>query len=89
MSERRSNLIVVSAPSGTGKSTILARLLSQGLGLRFSVSHTTRPPRTGERDGVAYRFVSREAFELMIRQDRLLEWATVHSELYGTSRAEY
>lgn len=89
MSERRSNLIVVSAPSGTGKSTLLARILREVPGLRFSVSHTTRRPRLGEQDGVQYHFVSREVFDAMIREDLLLEWANVHGELYGTARAEY
>ena len=83
------SLIVISAPSGTGKSTILARVLESVPRLRFSVSHTTRAPRPGEQDGVQYHFVSYEAFEVMIRQDRLLEWATVHGERYGTARAEY
>lgn len=89
MSERRSNLIVVSAPSGTGKSTLLARILRDVPGLRFSVSHTTRRPRPGEQDGVQYHFVSREVFDAMVREDLLLEWANVHGELYGTARAEY
>lgn len=89
MSERRSNLIVVSAPSGTGKSTLLARVLREVKGLRFSVSHTTRRPRPGEQDGVQYHFASREVFDAMIREGLLLEWAKVHGELYGTARAEY
>lgn len=90
MSEpRRSNLIVVSAPSGTGKSTILGRILAQGPALRFSVSHTTRAPRPGERDGVQYHFVTRPAFDQMIAEGRLLEWADVHGHRYGTSLAEY
>lgn len=89
MSERRSNLIVASAPSGTGKSTLLARILRDVPGLRFSVSHTTRRPRPGEQDGVQYHFVSREVFDAMVREDLLLEWANVHGELYGTARAEY
>lgn len=89
MSERGSSLIVLSAPSGTGKSTILSRVLSQVEALRFSVSHTTRTARPGEQDGVQYHFVSREAFDTMIRGDRLLEWATVHGELYGTALLEY
>jgi guanylate kinase len=80
---------VISAPSGTGKSTLLARLLKSVPGLRFSVSHTTRAPRPGERDGVQYHFVSRDAFDAMIEQQLLLEWATVHEERYGTSLAEY
>jgi guanylate kinase len=89
LSEQRCNLIVVSAPSGTGKSTILARVLAQLPKLRFSVSHTTRAPRPGEQDGVQYHFVSREAFDAMVREERLLEWANVHGERYGTARAEY
>jgi guanylate kinase len=82
-------LIVVSAPSGTGKSTILARVLAEVEQLRFSVSHTTRAPRPGEQDGVQYHFVAHEAFDAMLREDRLLEWAQVHGERYGTARAEY
>lgn len=89
MSERRPSLIVVSAPSATGKSTVVARVLREVPGLRFSVSHTTRAPRKGEREGVEYHFVGREAFEAMIREEALLEWATVHGELYGTAKAEY
>jgi guanylate kinase len=87
--KRRSNLIVVSAPSGTGKSTLLARILAHDAGLRFSVSHTTRAPRAGERDGVQYHFVARPAFDAMIADNQLLEWAEVHGQRYGTSLAEY
>jgi guanylate kinase len=86
---RPGNLIVISAPSGTGKSTLLARILKSVPELRFSVSHTTRAPRKGEQDGVQYHFVSREGFDAMIQQQRLLEWATVHEERYGTALAEY
>jgi len=82
-------VIVVSAPSGAGKSTILDRVLKEVAGLRFSVSHTTRPPRADEVDGVHYHFVSREAFEGLKREGRLLEWAKVHGNLYGTARAEF
>ena len=89
MSERLPSLIVVSAPSGAGKSTVLARVLGRVPALRFSVSHTTRAPREGELDGVEYHFVSREAFESLARSDRLLEWAHVHGQLYGTAKAEY
>jgi guanylate kinase len=89
LSERRSNLIVISAPSGTGKSTVLERVLKEVDGLRFSVSHTTRAPRPGEKDGVQYRFVSREAFLAMVDGGEFLEWADVHGQLYGTSRTEY
>jgi guanylate kinase len=83
------SLLVVSAPSGTGKSTILARMLAGLAGIRFSVSHTTRPPREGERDGVQYHFADRNSFEEMVRRERFLEWAEVHGNLYGTSLAEY
>ena len=88
MSERRPSLFVVSAPSGAGKSTVLARVLAADPGLRFSISHTTRAPRAGERDGVHYHFVGRPAFDDLIRRDAMLEWAEVHGHLYGTSRAE-
>jgi guanylate kinase len=89
LSERQPSLIVISAPSGTGKSTVLGRILREVEGLRFSVSHTTRGPRPGEQDGVQYYFVGRDVFEAMIREDRLLEWADVHGQLYGTAKAEY
>ena len=82
-------VIVMSAPSGAGKSTVLERVLREVEGLRFSVSHTTRPPRAGEVEGVHYRFVSREAFKALKREGRLLEWARVHAHLYGTTRAEF
>jgi len=80
---------VVSAPSGAGKSTVLSRVVAEMEGLRFSVSHTTRPPRQGERQGVHYHFVSGAAFESLRRDGALLEWAEVHGHRYGTSRREY
>jgi guanylate kinase len=82
-------MIVVSAPSGTGKSTVLKRLLTSVGSIRFSVSHTTRTPRPGERDGASYHFVDRAAFEGLVAAGRFLEWAEVHDNLYGTSRDEY
>lgn len=88
-SERRPGAIVVSAPSGSGKSTVLRRVLRELGEIRFSVSHTTRPPRPGETDGVEYHFVSREAFETLRKERRLLEWAEVHGHFYGTTSAEY
>jgi guanylate kinase len=84
----RTSLIVVSGPSGTGKSTVLQRVLQRVPALRFSVSHTTRGPRPGERDGVEYFFVDDAAFERMVDEDRFLESATVHGRRYGTSRGE-
>ena len=89
MSRRFSNLIVVSGPSGAGKTTVLTRVLSELRDIRFSVSHTTRIPRSGEQDGVEYHFVTRREFERLISEGAFLEWAEVHGELYGTARAEY
>lgn len=82
-------MIVVSGPSGAGKTTVLARVLAEMDRLRFSVSHTTRPPRTGEQDGVEYFFVDEGHFQELREQGAFLEWAGVHSHFYGTSRREY
>lgn len=82
-------LFVVSAPSGTGKSTLLGRVLREVAGLRFSVSHTTRAPRSGETDGRQYHFVERATFDALIEARGLLEWAEVHGQRYGTAFAEY
>ena len=81
-------LFVVTGPSGCGKSTLIAEVRRRLADLAFSVSHTTRPRRPSERDGVDYRFVSERAFERLVREKRFLEWARVHGHLYGTSRAE-
>lgn len=81
-------LFVVTGPSGSGKSTLIRRLLASTPGLRFSVSHTTRPRRGTEREGREYRFVSRRAFERLAAAGRFLEWAVVHGHLYGTARDE-
>ncbi len=89
MSERpRGNVIVVSAPSGAGKTTVLARVLDEVPGICFSVSHTTRAPRNGEREGHDYHFVDREAFLRLRDEGALLEWAEVYGNLYGTGMAE-
>jgi len=88
LSERKPVVVVVSAPSGAGKSTVVARVLRELGGIRFSVSHTTRRPRSDERDGVDYHFVDRAAFERLRDQGQLLEWAEVHGNLYGTAQAE-
>jgi guanylate kinase len=82
-------VIVVSAPSGVGKSTVLARVRETHPGLRISISHTTRPPRPGELPEVHYHFVDEASFEGLISQGGFLEHARVHGHLYGTSRAEY
>ena len=88
MSERAPVVIVVSAPSGAGKTTVVARVLQDLQGIRFSVSHTTRPPRGDEREGVDYHYVDRAAFTRLRDEGRLLEWAEVHGNLYGTCRSE-
>jgi guanylate kinase len=82
-------LIILSGPAGCGKSTVTARLLARGdLPLRQSVSATTRPPRPRERDGVHYRFWTRERFEEEMRAGGFLEWAEVYGNYYGTPRSE-
>ena len=81
----KGQLIVLSGPSGVGKSTVIAELLSQRKNIYFSVSYTTRQPRVGEQDGVNYNFVSRAEFERMIAADELLEYAEYVNNYYGTS----
>ena len=81
-------LIVIAAPSGGGKSTVLARVFAEVQGLLFSVSHTTRPPRKGEEDGREYFFVNPERFRSLVAQHAFLECAEVHGNLYGTTRGE-
>ena len=78
--------VVLSAPSGTGKTTIARELVSQFSDFVFSVSVTTRAPRPEERQGRDYDFVSRAAFDRMIEKGELAEWAEVHGNLYGTQK---
>jgi guanylate kinase len=81
-------LLVLSSPSGAGKTT-LTRLIQKNFpDLYFSVSHTTRPPRPNEVDGKDYHFVDRPTFERLIQEGAFLEWAEVHKNLYGTGIAE-
>jgi len=87
MSARRGNVFVVSGPSGVGKSTIVRRVLERDPQVRFSVSHTTRARREGERDGVDYRFVDMDSFRSLIAKGAFLEHAEYQGNLYGTSRA--
>ena len=79
-------LVIISAPSGTGKSTICRKLLGRRKGLKYSVSATTRPPRPGEKNGRHYFFLTQEEFKRRIRRHEFLEWAVVHDEYYGTPR---
>lgn len=82
-------LVVITAPSGAGKTTIARRLLAELPGLRFSVSATTRPPRAHEQDGVDYHFVSVEDFHRLKDEGALIEWEEVYpGRFYGTPRAE-
>ena len=80
------NVFIICAPSGAGKTSLVAELLRRDRSARLSVSHTTRAPRPGEQDGRDYHFVSRPAFETMIERGEFLESAEVHGNLYGTSQ---
>jgi len=80
-------LYIVSAPSGAGKTSLVKALLERSAGIVVSVSHTTRPPRPGERDGVDYHFTERSVFESLVNAAQFLEYAQVFDNYYGTSRA--
>ena len=82
---KKGHVFVVAAPSGTGKTTLCARVLEEDPGLTLSVSHTTRAPRPGEQDGVHYHFVDEEAFLALVREDGFLEHAEYNGHNYGTS----
>lgn len=84
---RQGNLFVISGPSGAGKGTLVARLLSEVPDAWVSVSATTRLPRAGELDGVHYQFATDERFQSLVDDDGLLEWATYSGNRYGTPRA--
>lgn len=76
----------MSAPSGTGKTTLVKRLLKDNPDIEHSISCTTRKPRAGEQDGIDYRFLDEDTFRGMIRQDEFFEWEEVHGSLYGTPK---
>jgi len=82
----RGLVFVISAPSGTGKTTLVRRVMGQLPNLRFSVSYTTRPPRANEREGEDYHFVSPSVFQKMVERGEFLEWAEVLGNCYGTAR---
>jgi guanylate kinase len=86
VSRMRGNLYIVSAPSGSGKTTLLQHLLRTFKDLKFSVSYTTRQPRTGEKNGINYFFTDRPAFMDMAERGEFLEWAEFNGQLYGTAR---
>jgi guanylate kinase len=81
-------LLILSSPSGAGKTTLTRLLLERCPQIRFSVSHTTRTPRANEVDGRDYHFVERPTFVDLVSRGAFLEWAEVHGNLYGTSMAE-
>jgi guanylate kinase len=85
---RRGTLLVLSAPSGAGKTTLVKALLARDPSLSFSISYTTRPPRPGETNGKDYCFVDRARFQQMVSQGEFLEHAEVFGNCYGTSRAQ-
>jgi guanylate kinase len=87
-SRSKGTLFIVSAPSGTGKTTLVERLVHSVPDLTMSRSYTSRVARSGERDGTDYNFISRERFEAMIRDGALLEYADVFGNFYGTGRAD-
>lgn len=84
----RSVLLVLSAPSGTGKTTIARRIVDEIPEAAFSISCTTRKPRGQEKDSVDYRFVSEHEFTQMLKEDAFAEWAEVHGNFYGTPHSE-
>ena len=83
---RRSLLIVLSGPSGTGKDAVLSKMKELGLPLEYIVTVTTRPKRAKEKDNVDYHFVSTEKFQQMIKNNELLEWANVYGNWYGVPK---
>ncbi len=84
---RRGFMLLVSSPSGAGKTSLSRRLVADFPELDLSISATTRGVRPGEKDGREYHFVDRAGFEAMVAQDAFLEWAHVHDNLYGSPRA--
>ncbi len=84
---RRGLLLVMSSPSGAGKTSLSRRLVADHPELSLSISATTRGPRPGEKDGREYHFIDRAAFDAMIKRDAFLEWAEVHDHRYGSPKA--
>lgn len=85
---KRGHIVVISGPSGVGKSTVIAEVRNQRSSLTFSISYTTREPRQGEENHVHYHFVDHETFQRMIEQGAFLEYASYQGNYYGTARAD-
>ena len=85
LSKSPGHLFIISAPSGAGKSTLCRAMLDHFPDMLYSISHTTRSPRKGEKDGVDYFFITKDDFENGIALNRWAEWAEVHGNYYGTS----
>lgn len=85
---RKGHIVVISGPSGVGKSTVISEVRNQRSNLTFSISYTTRKPRQGEENHVHYHFVDKETFEAMIARDAFLEYACYQGNYYGTARAD-
>jgi len=85
---KKGSLIVISGPSGTGKSTVCKQVLQTYPKINFSISCTTRNPREQEKDGIDYHFISTEQFQQYIKDDKFLEYAKVHNNYYGTLKKE-
>lgn len=85
--KRRGLMLVLSSPSGAGKTTLSRRLLQSDAGISLSVSVTTRRPRPGEQDGRDYHFITRQQFDAMVARGELMEWAEVFDNYYGTPRS--
>jgi guanylate kinase len=84
---RRGLMLLISSPSGAGKTSLSRRLVADNADLTLSVSATTRAPRPGEEDGREYHFITREAFDAMAGRGEFLEWANVHDHRYGSPKA--
>jgi guanylate kinase len=86
MTKKMGKLYIIAAPSGTGKTSLVDALLKTIPNVALSISHTTRPRRDGEEEGIHYHFTAKETFENMIAEHAFLEYAQVYGNLYGTSK---